>query len=175
MPKIWLTAAAALLVFSADCNNISLKYENPIPTISSTDYGVSAEYNRVINFTTGDNSMSSDGNLDKWPRCSQALQAISELSDNWNDNGASGFSMHLINLARDFLCALPFEPGVFPTARDSIQFEYENSRGDYLEFEIFDDGSLKVFSYAADGKSKTKHINIDEAVRAVEAFYGPDI
>jgi len=34
---------------------------------------------------------------------------------------------------------------IFPTARGSIQMEYETERGDYLELELFEDGRLKAF------------------------------
>lgn len=46
---------------------------------------------------------------------------------------------------KDVLAGLDVEPDVFPTARDSIQLEYENSSEDYLEFEVFPDKRIKKF------------------------------
>ncbi|KJE25644.1 hypothetical protein LG52_3208 [Geobacillus kaustophilus] len=36
------------------------------------------------------------------------------------------------------------QPKLFPTARDSIQLEFEKENGDYLEFELFEN-KIDVF------------------------------
>lgn len=55
--------------------------------------------------------------------------------------------------AAEVLKVLPILPDIFPTFRDSVQFEYEKSNGEYLEFEIFED-KIGVFCIADDGKEK---------------------
>lgn len=67
------------------------------------------------------------------------LRSFLDLEYNWNDNGADPFSHNLISYAQSLVLDLIRQPDVFPTARQSIQFEYENENNDYLEIEIFKD------------------------------------
>lgn len=55
---------------------------------------------------------------------------------------------------------LPILPDIFPTFRDSIQFEYEKSDGAYLEFEVFEN-KIGVFSLSSDGREKELQITFD--------------
>lgn len=67
------------------------------------------------------------------------LQDIGELKENWNENGAKLFRTKHIDFARKVYGYFPPEcPDieVFPTARNSIQYEFENERY-YVEIEIF--------------------------------------
>lgn len=77
----------------------------------------------------------------------EQIEAIKNLEDNWNDNGASKFSESLILQAKKIIDDFPneFEIEVFPTARDSIQFEYETENV-YLEFELFEKNASVYFS-----------------------------
>lgn len=99
------------------------------------------------------------------------LLEIKNLEDNWNGNGASRFSENLIAFVREMIMKLSVQPAIFPTARDSIQLEYENDCGDYLEFEIFEEGRIKMFSFDHAGKSVSKDIGIDEMNQVVSDFY----
>lgn len=102
------------------------------------------------------------------------IQKISEmrnLPDNWNQNGSSRFSAKILNTSRQIIEHLNDQPRISPTARDSVQFEYENGSGDYLEFELFEDGKLKKFFYSHDGKSETKYIPIESVGKEVTKFY----
>lgn len=68
-----------------------------------------------------------------------ALNNILKLESNWNDNGAQGFSIRLVEKCRRILNQSVAEPFICPTACGSIQFEYEKDNGEYLEFEIYED------------------------------------
>lgn len=100
------------------------------------------------------------------------IDQIKELGNNWNGNGATAFSKELLAKARELVTLLAEQPAIFPTGRDSIQLEYEKQNGDYLEFELFEGGRLKMFSYTHDGISETKDVSFDEANKVVCAFYG---
>ncbi|MEN1969856.1 hypothetical protein WMZ97_17480 [Lentibacillus sp. N15] len=67
------------------------------------------------------------------------LKDFLKLEENWNSNQAAVFDEDLINKALEIISVIPVQPDVFPTARQSIQMEYEKENGDYLEFEIFKD------------------------------------
>lgn len=100
------------------------------------------------------------------------LEEIKSLPDNWNGNGAKMFSPKFISYVRAILTNLDVEPDVFPTARDSIQLEYENSTGDYLEFEIFEDRKIKKFFCGSDGKTSTNSVSETQLNEIVSHFYG---
>ncbi len=82
------------------------------------------------------------------------LKEIAELPDNWNDNRASRFSDKLIELAKDIVNCLPVQPYIVPTARNSIQFEFETCNKEYLEFELFDD-KMEFLYEKSDGQMET--------------------
>ena len=79
------------------------------------------------------------------------LHEYSQLEYNWNDNRAEPFEKELINLAWKKINELEIQPDVFPTACDSIQFEYEKENEDYLEFEIYTD-RIEVFRIIGENK-----------------------
>lgn len=56
---------------------------------------------------------------------------------------------------------LPILPDIFPTFRDSIQFEYEKSSGAYLELEVFED-KIGVFALSSDGREKEFQITLGD-------------
>ena len=66
------------------------------------------------------------------------INEIEELPNNWNANGAESFSFNLISRAQEFLSKIEnILPNIdiFPTAADSIQFEWETNDS-YCEVEI---------------------------------------
>ncbi len=102
----------------------------------------------------------------------QKISEIRCLEDNWNGNGAPKFSSQLLDSVLSIVEKLTRQPSIFPTARDSIQLEYENDIGDYLEFEVFEGGRLKKFFYGHDGKMITEDIPIETIYEVVDNFYG---
>lgn len=134
---------------------------------------VSAEYSMLHSYY-GDNIIlqwcgvsAVDSKLESYKR----LAEISALKDDWNGNGAAQFSEKIIRTMRGIVDGLKIQPSIFPTARESIQFEYENDSGDYLEFELFENGTIKTFFYSADGKTWTNDILESAVDEKVKAFY----
>ena len=103
----------------------------------------------------------------------EKIQDISELKDDWNGNGASAFNDTLIQKMKYLILRLNIQPEIFPTARGSIQFEYEKETGEYLEFELFDT-KLKVLTMGSDGNNYSCDMNIDieEINKVIDEFYG---
>ena len=66
------------------------------------------------------------------------LDQISKLSDDWNGFGAKPFSKDLIERCKTIIQDLSFLPDIYPTGRQSIQFQYELQDKSYLEFEVFE-------------------------------------
>lgn len=105
-------------------------------------------------------------------KCKNAirLEEISHLPDNWNGRGADKVSAEFLDYVEGILTGLDVEPDVFPTARDSIQLEYENPTGDYLEFEIFPDKRIKKFYCGNDGKTTTDFVSASQLNGMVNQF-----
>lgn len=68
----------------------------------------------------------------------KSIEEISLLKDNWNENGAKPFSKELVQRAKNYLDTCHGEPEIFPTARGSIQFEWDFFFG-HFEAEIYED------------------------------------
>lgn len=100
------------------------------------------------------------------------LKTISELEDNWNDNGAKQFEKSLLAQCFIILSVLEkFPPEVFPVADRSIQMEYDGDDDSYLQFRIYED-DIREFCVLSNGERITKHINSTEILGEVKKFYG---
>jgi hypothetical protein len=97
------------------------------------------------------------------------IKDFSKLEDNWDDNGAIKIQNNIINSALSALYLLKIQPDVFPTGRNSIQFEYEKANGDYLEFEFFED-HITMYSIISDNEFE-KNVASTELDKMVVDFY----
>ena len=101
------------------------------------------------------------------------LKDIESLEANWNGYGAKPFSEKLIDKCERIVSILP---AIYPTGRNSIQFQYELSDRSYLEFEIFEDKTMclqvpkRIYSKATEVKlMDSEDVRIKEIV---DNFYG---
>jgi len=103
----------------------------------------------------------------------EKLEQIAKLEDGWNGEDAKAFSDALIMNVRNILIGLKVQPEVFPTACDTIQIEYEQEDGSYLEFEIAEGGNAKVFSVDNMGNELSSVIKatLEEISKVVASFY----
>lgn len=70
------------------------------------------------------------------------LYQISRLKDGWNGYGAKGYNKkEVMKLCKPIIKKLNIQPSIFPTGRNSVQFEYNLDNGYYLEFEVYMDES----------------------------------
>ena len=165
-----VAVASSGAVFNAQLQKQYLKAYHD--TYYSTDIVSNVEYDsRGLNlWWDGDSVMCSDkaNNL-------LCLLEIQQLQNNWNGNGANSFSQDLLARARRIVMTSFIQASIFPTARDSIQFEYENDIGDYLEIEVFESGRIKAFSYSHDGQPLSRDISLGDINEVVNRFYGRDI
>lgn len=102
------------------------------------------------------------------------LDQIAHLEDGWNGSAAKAFEKGLISKIRRIVTTLELQPEVFPTACNSVQFEYEKEDGSYLEIEINSEDTWEVFEIDSDGKEKYSSIaaDIEAIVKVVNSFYG---
>ena len=71
------------------------------------------------------------------------IESFLALEKGWNGYSAEPFEKSLVEKAISLLDKLPSQPDVFPTGRNSIQFEY-HLKDKYVEIEIFKD-TIKLF------------------------------
>ena len=74
----------------------------------------------------------------------KALDNISKLQYDWNNNCAKPFSKELVERVRTVANRISFDADIFPTGRNSIQMEISEN-GFYLEFEFFENGKTSEF------------------------------
>ena len=167
------TMAIALVCASSACSFMPPEYSRAVGGVVST---VADTADTAAFFDGAIISLCSNSSVlrDDRARSLEQIREIEELQYNWNGNEAARFSADLVKKARSVIMQLPIQPDIFPTARDSIQFEYENNVGDYLEFELFQN-RLKVFSYDHSGNTMTRDTTVEEMTRMVNQFYGRDI
>lgn len=105
----------------------------------------------------------------------EKLQNISNLKEGWNGNGAKAFNRTFIANVKDIILFLNHQPEIFPTACDSIQFEYDKLDGSYLEIEVKEFASTwEIFKIDASGKESISTIsaNINALNKEANQFYG---
>lgn len=69
----------------------------------------------------------------------ERLNEIRTLEKDWNGYGAEPIPENIINQCEKIVKLLDVQLELFPTGRETIQFEYEFKDQTYLEFEIFED------------------------------------
>ena len=107
------------------------------------------------------------GNLKK-------LDEIGSLKSNWNGNGAPPIPPVLIKKMRALLKALTIQPEIFPTALETIQLEFDNSRHDHMEIEVGVSDKAEVFVAPYDDSEYCEEVRSTAACinKRVMAFYG---
>ena len=104
----------------------------------------------------------------------EKLDVIASLKDGWNGNGAPAFPKSLIKKAGELLDNLDVQPEIFPTALQTIQMEFDNSRKDHMEIEIGENETAEVFVVYYNGREEMTEIPDDaESIKKkVSVFYG---
>ncbi|MCA0234022.1 MAG: hypothetical protein LCH91_26435 [Bacteroidetes bacterium] len=84
------------------------------------------------------------------------IESFKQLPKNWNMAGALQYDKNFIDNVELLLVNTAIQPKIFPTGRNSIQFEYEKDNGDYLEFEIFNNSKISYLSIVNDKETSGK-------------------
>lgn len=103
-------------------------------------------------------------------KCYAELDELATYKADWNGNGAAPFSPKLIDVCKNLINELRYQPEIYPTAIDAIQFEYRKDNGAYLEFEIYLD-KANLFCINSKKQHITKTIKLDDVKNEVDAFY----
>ncbi|KAA0548477.1 hypothetical protein FZW96_07855 [Bacillus sp. BGMRC 2118] len=112
--------------------NAGTFFDTPRTVISSLRTNLIPSSAKKIDVTFAKEKKKKLSNLKK-------ISIINNLDANWNYNNASPISKIIVLNSYKLINEIIKQPDLFPTARNSIQIEYEKSNGEYLEFEIFPD------------------------------------
>lgn len=125
----------------------------------NTTMSIFVEYSAI-------NQTSIKDNLDK-------LSRIAHLGNNWNGYGADPIDISIINEMEMLLPHLVVQPQIFPTACNSIQFEYEKPDGDYMEFTVSIDSISAYVMYENGCENYYEDIkSIHKINELIKKFYG---
>lgn len=82
------------------------------------------------------------------------LESFKNLKPGWNGYSASSIDSDVVDESKRILWQLQGLPDVFPTARNSVQIEYENyDNGNYLELEV---GQREIVGFYMDTGNDTE-------------------
>lgn len=98
-----------------------------------------------------------------------ALNSFLHLKENWNENGSEKISKSLVEFCKSIVKKLDIQPEVFPTAANSIQFEYEKDKV-YCEFNIFTD-KIEFYQETEDEEIEaTRILHSDDFVQEAAGY-----
>lgn len=104
------------------------------------------------------------------------LEEIGKLPYDWNGYRARPFNTALIDKCEKIISVLNHQPQIYPTGRQSIQFQYELEDRSYLEFEIFEEKTMCLYVpkriYANAEEIKIVDSEVVRIKEIVEDFYG---
>ena len=97
------------------------------------------------------------------------LYEIMNLEKNWNGHNADPIPESVIANAHDLLDKVKdTNPGIFPTASSSVQFEWYNDHDAYLEVEIMEKDIVVLFSTKNGDKPETSVFHKEIAFDVIE-------
>lgn len=73
------------------------------------------------------------------------INSFNDLSDNWDGEGAKGFSKYFLKFVSNVVSSLSLQPEIFPLQDGSIQFEFGNVKSKYLEFCISPNKKMNIY------------------------------
>jgi hypothetical protein len=135
-------------------------YKDDPPQNSKTQRKSASRVSSVV-------SKNSTSFFEKLDSNKEKLNHFKNLELNWNFSNALPFTQTLITKVENLLEHLTVQPKIFPTGRQSIQFEYEKTNGDYLEFEVFEDSVIYLLiknNTEIEKQIPLNHINFNQLI-----------
>ena len=103
------------------------------------------------------------------------IDDITLLEQDWNGYNASPISKDIITNAKKVVNILIYQPEIFPTARNTIQFEYNigNNRTAYLEIEVYANKYTVLIVYEHNYQSAFQDVitNISKLTNVINPFF----
>ena len=100
----------------------------------------------------------------------QRIESFSQLGENWNGYRASSFSPEVLQRARSLVEDIVYKVKVFPTGRNSIQFEFDSIPGKYLEIEVFADHYAVLFEKGT-AQEEYESVSRNSVLQKIAEYY----
>src|ERR1700754_603490 len=140
--------------------------QSQIPAQVTSEY-LSSRSSNLLNEWRASNRTSVIENVQK-------IEAFGQLAPGWNGYDAEPISADIIRACTGYIKQLDIQPDIFPTARNSVQFEYEYHDGRYLEVEIFENDQISVFRVDSNGQEfEEDNISWPDAISIITRFHTP--
>jgi len=95
---------------------------------------------------------------------------FANLDQNWNGYGSTPIPRTIIERTLALISNVKYQPKVFPTARSTIQLEYDSRKGSYLEIEIDEDYyTITQLGGSVENEYQTK--NDDDINNVIEEYH----
>ena len=102
------------------------------------------------------------------------IQSFSSLCNNWNGYNATTIKVSAIEKALQIVNALSIQPQVFPVADGSVQLEFDNPNGGYLEIVLGNNNEFEYYEQKPDGSEieGSYEYDLNQIVEMVDRFNG---
>lgn len=90
--------------------------------------------------------------LENLKKAMLTINEFYDLEEGWNGYNANKINEKVIEFAKSLIKKIPVIPDIFPTNNGNIQFQFENSQGDYFECELLPDQKINFYRELANGK-----------------------
>lgn len=137
---------------------------------SNKMYSTQSTYFFQAKLSEADTYISKDSQPFKLSSNLTLLEGFKHLKDNWNGYGAGKFHKAFIEKVKELLLTLERAPKIFPTGRNSIQFEFKKKNGDYIEYEIYENGNIN-FLRTINDEDEEGSINKESLNEHISSFY----
>lgn len=104
-------------------------------------------------------------------RARSQLFRIIQISNDMEPMNPMKYSNRHISHARFLMDTMPAAPKVYPKFGKSFLFSFGDSSSQFVELELFEDASIRVFYKGRDGRYCTKDISIYSAVDFLKKIY----
>ncbi|MBN2092634.1 hypothetical protein JW964_23640 [candidate division KSB1 bacterium] len=150
------------------------QYDSQTPNDFTKLYDYAACFCSYVKHKENSTNIQIDKNdLYKLSKNIETLKSFLELEENWNYYGAKPFKQELINKCINLVRSskLKYQPDIFPTGRESIQFEYEEEDGRYLEIEIYDDRISYLYIDSFGCETEKEDEQWENMIKLTEKFH----
>lgn len=98
------------------------------------------------------------------------IDSFKALKEGWNGYGAQPISIETINRAQDLIFKLNYQPKVFPTGRNSVQFDFFKDDDNLIEIEIFEN-HFDLLEIIGGNEIELSDVSEQEMIQRTTAFY----
>lgn len=90
------------------------------------------------------------------------VESFKDLQNGWDGYNAKAINEKVIELAIEIIGKLPACPEVFPISDGNIQFQFEDSDGNYMEMEVLENSEVEIYLEMTGQEGKEFSVNVGD-------------